>query len=123
MITGTVNARYEITIQIPVIDALGQPHDVPAILDTGYTGDLTMPQAIAVALGLTWVNRAIVVLGNGQAEEVDEYAATIIWDGQPRSIQVQAVEAMPLNGMRLIIGHKLRVRLIAGGDVEITSIP
>lgn len=82
-----------------------------------------MPAAIIGALGLKWVNRAQVVLGNGQIEEFDEYDAIMIWDGKPRSIQVQAVEAMPLLGMRLIIGHELRIRIVPGGDVVVTAIP
>jgi predicted aspartyl protease len=123
MITGTVNSKHEITLKLSVIDALGQPRELPAILDTGYSGDLTLPAAIIGALGLKWVNRSQVVLGNGQIEEVDEYDAVIIWDGRPRSIQVQAVEVMPLFGMRLIIGHELRVRIVPGGDVILAAIP
>lgn len=121
--TGTVNSRHEITVRVPVIDALGQPRDIVAIVDTGYTGDLTLPVAVIGALGMTWVNKAHIVLGDGQIVEINEYAVTIIWDGARRPIQVQAVEVSPLLGMRLLIGHDLRARIASGGDVEITAIP
>ena len=123
MISGAVNPRHEITIRLAVMDSLGRPRDIVAVLYTGNTGDLTLLAAVIGALGLTWVNYAQVVLGNGQVAHVDEYEATIIWDGRPRPIQVQIVEAMPLIGMRLLIGHDLRARVVSGGAVEIEAVP
>lgn len=43
MITGTVNGRLEIVIRLPVRDSAEQEQEVEAILDTGFTGSLTLP--------------------------------------------------------------------------------
>jgi predicted aspartyl protease len=120
---GTVNAGHEITVRVPIMDGQGQPSDLVAVLDTGYSGHLTLPSAVIGALGLAWFARVQLVLGSGQVEEFDQYTATVLWDGQPRAIFVQAVETMPLLGMKLLVGHDLRARVAPGGDVEITPIP
>jgi predicted aspartyl protease len=57
MITGAVNARLEATIRLPVRDAAGQDHEIEAIVDTGFTGSLTLPPVVIAGLGLAWRSR------------------------------------------------------------------
>ena len=52
----------------------------------------------------------------------DIYAATIIWDGTPRPILVEAVEILPLVGMRLLVDYDVRLRVQPGGMVQIVSV-
>ena len=54
MITGTVNSRREAMIQFAVLGENNQQQAIKAIIDTGYTGFLTLPSAIITALRLTW---------------------------------------------------------------------
>jgi hypothetical protein len=54
MIPGTVNARHEILIRVPIRDAAGQEQPVEVVLDTGFTGSLTLPSAWIARLGLLW---------------------------------------------------------------------
>ena len=123
MITGTVNARHEILIRVPVRNAAGQEQEVETILDTGFTGSLTLPSARIASLGLLWRSRGNAVLANGNIEQFDIYAATVAWDGLPRQILVQAIETAPLLGMALLAGYDLRVRVTVGGSVQIEVIP
>jgi predicted aspartyl protease len=123
MITATVNARHEIIVRVPILDAIGQPRDVEFTLDTGFSGALTLPPAIIGALGLPWKGFGYLVLGNGQIEQYDQYTATIVWDGAPRSVLVDAVEVSPLLGMKLLAGNDLKALLAPGGRVEIEAIP
>jgi predicted aspartyl protease len=122
MITGTVNARHEILIRLPVRDTTGTDQDIGTILDTGFNGALTLPPALIASLGLAWRSRTTAVLANGSIEQFDLYAATV-WDGVPRSILVQAIDTAPLLGMALLAGYDLRIRVAAGGSVEIEAIP
>ncbi len=46
MITGKVNSRREATIRLRVLDANGREQEVEAILDTGFTGSLTLPLSV-----------------------------------------------------------------------------
>ncbi|MGH7169560.1 MAG: clan AA aspartic protease [Gemmataceae bacterium] len=123
MITGTVNSRHEILIRLPVRNAAGSEQEVEAILDTGFNGSLTLPPALTVSLGLTWVTRGSAILANGTVEQFDVYAATVLWDGIPQSIMVPAIHTAPLLGMALLTGYDLRVRVAVGGLVQIEAIP
>jgi predicted aspartyl protease len=123
MMTGTVNARLELLIPLPILDDLGLEQEIETVLDSGFTGSLTLPPAAIAGLGLIWRSQGSAVLANGVVEQFDIYAATVIWDGSPRSILVQAIDTPPLMGMVLLAGHDLRVRVRPGGSVEIEAIP
>ena len=122
MITGTVNGQFEIVIQLRVRDSAGQEHEVEAILDTGFTGSLTLPPSLISRLGLLWRSSSSAVLANGNVELFDVYAATVIWDAVPRPILVQAIDNPALLGMALLVDYDLRARVIVGGSVEIGRI-
>jgi clan AA aspartic protease len=123
MIVGIVNARYEFLIRLRVRGATGQEQELEAILDTGFTGSLTLPPAVIATLGLPWVSSEDATLANGAVEQFDIYAATVIWDGVARSILVQAIDATVLLGMELLIGYELRAQVTSGGLVQIEAIP
>jgi clan AA aspartic protease len=123
MIIGMVNAHREATISLIVQDANGQGHDIDAVIDTGFTGFLTLPAALIAALGLTWRGYATAVLGDGSLQQFDVYAAAVIWDGQTRVVEIDAAETDPLVGMGLLYGHEVRIQAIDGGMVTIEALP
>ena len=47
---GAVNARLEAVIALRVRDRAGVAVEVLAVVDTGYTGSLTLPAVVASAL-------------------------------------------------------------------------
>ena len=123
MITSTVNARHEVIIRLPVRNAAGQEQQIETILDTGFTGSLTLPPALIASLGLPWRSRSSAILANGKVQPPDSYAATVVWDGVDRPIVVQAIDTVPLLGMALLVGYDLRVRVTIGGSAQIEAIP
>jgi clan AA aspartic protease len=123
MIPGTVNSRHEILIRVTVRTAAGQEQEIEAVLDTGFTGLLILPPATIAGLGLRRRSRSYAVLANGNVEQFDVYATTVIWDGRPRRILIYSVDTAPLLGMTLLIGHELRAQVVAGGIAEISPIP
>jgi clan AA aspartic protease len=122
MIAGRVNERHEVIVRLSVRDSAGQAREIESILDTGFTGSLTLPPSIIASLGLRWRSRTGAVLANGRTQQFDIYAATVVWDGRDRPILVQAIDNVPLLGMRLLAGHDLRARVAVGGAVEIEPI-
>jgi len=52
MITGSMNAYREATIRFTVLDTQGQAQEIEAIIDTGFTGFLTLPPSVVTTLGL-----------------------------------------------------------------------
>jgi len=123
MVTGTVNARYEMMIKLPVRNSAGQQQEIEAVLDSGFTGSLTLPLSLIASLGLPWRSRSNAILANGHVEQIDIHAGTIVWDGVSRPILIQALDNVPLLGMALLVGYVLRARVTVGGLVQIEAVP
>jgi clan AA aspartic protease len=123
MMTGVVNAALEASLRLSMEDTHGQVHEVEAILDTGFNGFLTLPSAVIRALGLPWRYRQQGQLADGNFRVLDVFAATILWDGQRRTVEVEALDAQPLIGMALMRRYELRVHVKSGGVVTIAGAP
>jgi clan AA aspartic protease len=82
MMFGNVNARREGIIQLVVLGENNQRQNIKAVIDTGYTGFLTLPSAIIAKLGLTWYMQEEGTLGNGSLWMFNVFEASVIWDGQ-----------------------------------------
>jgi predicted aspartyl protease len=123
MITGTVNANYEMVIRLQVLGPTGQSQTVEAVLDSGFTGALTLSPSLIPGLGLAWHMKGSAVLANGVIERFELYRGTVVWDGTPLPILVQAIDAPPLLGVKLLIGYELRAQFEVGGSVEIVALP
>lgn len=119
MIHGAVNQSCEATIPLVIINEKKQTKLIDAVIDTGYTGYLSLPSEIIEALDLPWTGVDRGTLGDGSEVTFEVYAATIIWDGQYRTIPVNEAETDPLVGMGLIYGYDLRIRAVEGGKVTI----
>ena len=96
---------------------------IDAVIDTGFSGFLTLPPNVIAALDLTWKGRDVATLGNGTSCIFDVYIATVIWDGQYRIIDINESETVSLIGMRLLRGYDLRIQTIEGGTVAIEALP
>ena len=110
-----------IRITVAASDA-GRPRVVECVVDTGFTGWLTLPPDIIRQFGLEYVGRRRVNLADGRRRRVRLYRAFIHWGGTalPRLIHQSA--GNPLVGMGLLAGNRLVVEIIAGGDVTVTEI-
>jgi clan AA aspartic protease len=119
MIYGIVNKSCEATIPLVIINETRQTRLIDAVIDTGYTGFLSLPSEIIVALNLSWTGVDRGTLGDGSEVNFEVYATTIIWDGQYRNIPVNQAETDPLVGMSLLYGYDLQIRAVEGGRVTI----
>lgn len=123
MIFGRVNAHREAIISLSVQSVDGYEHAINAVIDTGYTGDLTLPPSQITELRLTWLGYTSAVLGDGSLQQFEVYAATVTWDGQARAVEIDASDTEPLVGMGLLYGHEIRIQAIDGGAVIIEALP
>jgi clan AA aspartic protease len=96
---------------------------VDGVIDTGFSGDLTLPPAVIGSLALTWLGREQGILADGSMDLFEVYSATVVWDGQSRPTEVQAANAQPLVGMNLLHRHSLRMDIVKGSPVEILALP
>lgn len=121
MIQGAVNAALEAVLPVTVRGTDGAAQEVEAVIDTGFSGFLTLPSALATALGLAFDGVGWAVLADGTEASFDMYDATLLWDGRPRSVYVYAAETTPLVGMRLLENHDLHVEVREGGRVTVEA--
>jgi clan AA aspartic protease len=121
MIFGFVHNR-EAIVQLAVIGDEARKQGIRAVIDTGFTGSLTLPPAVIAALDLTWFTQQEAFLGDGSRKTFDVYRGTVIWDGQLRVIEINASDTAPLVGMALLEGFELRVQAYEGGTVAILPI-
>ena len=99
MIQGTVSADGVPTITLSIA---GQ--EWPAIMDTGFNGDLELPEGLRDGLHARYVGRVTSALAGGQIIEEDAYLVEFPFDDQT----VQA-EATFVSGSQILIGtHLLR---------------
>jgi clan AA aspartic protease len=122
MIHGVVNLSCEATISLVVSNINRQTQLISAVIDTGYTGFLSLPREIIATLNLPWTGIDRGTLGDGSEVTFEVYAATLIWDGQYRNIPVNEAETDPLVGMSLLYGYDLCIRAVEGGNVTIKAV-
>jgi clan AA aspartic protease len=121
MILGFVHNR-EAIVQLAVIGDQQKKQGIRAVIDTGFTGSLTLPLAMIEDLELMWFTQQEGFLGDGSRRTFDVYRGTVIWDGQLRVIEINASDTAPLVGMALLEGFELRVQAYEGGSVAILPI-
>lgn len=123
MITGVVTPFHQATIRLSVRGPTGQHQAIEAVIDTGFDGTLSLPLAIITALGLPWRRRGRALLADGTTSVFDIYEATVVWDGRPRRVAIDAADIDPLVGMRLLNGYELQIQAVVGGQVRIIALP
>lgn len=119
---GVVNQSCEATIPLVISNENRQTRLINAVIDTGYTGFLSLPHEIIVDLNLMWTGIDRGTLGDGSEVTFEVYAATVIWDGQYRNIPINEAETDPLIGMSLLYGYDLQIRAVEGGNITIKAI-
>ena len=122
MMQGVVDQSCEATIRLVVGNADSQRQTINAVIDTGFTGFLTLPPSVLTSLNLQAYRREAGTLGDGSTCIFDVYRGLVIWDGEFRRIDVNAAETAPLVGMSLLYGYRVQFDTIEGGTVTIHSL-
>ena len=121
MIQGVVNAAYEAIITIPLQGSEGRTREIEAVVDTGYSGFLTLPPGLVDELGLPFAYMGQAFLANDAEVDFDVHYVTVLWDGQRRDIEADATGSTPLVGMLLLDKHDLNIEVESGGRVVIQA--
>ena len=121
MIAGVFSDR-EARVPLVVVGPSGQEQGVAAIVDTGFSGYLTLPVSVIEALELPWLGRGRALVGDGSRQAFDLYAATVVWDDEPLPVQVASTETEPLLGIGMMYGHELRIQVVEDGAVSIEAL-
>ena len=122
MIKGRVNANQQATVSIDIIDSRGCPRPLEMVLDTGFTGYLTLPGDSIQQLGLPSVGQRTFELANGEFFEFDTYLATVSWHGRLIYALALRSDSIPLLGMTLLWGSRVTIDAINDGAVAIKEM-
>ena len=122
MIVGIVEGR-EPLIRLTIRGLRGRQQEIKAVVDSGYTGWLTLPPAVIAALNLRWRTFGRGILADGSVSSFDVYQAKVVWDGGVRQVFVDEFDATPLVGMALLRGYEYKMQVRARGKVTIKRLP
>ena len=122
MIAGVVNASDEAVLSLEVRSDSGESETVTAVVDTGFTGFLTLPRVVVDSLSLSLLGSAPATLADGSTTTLEVYEDLAVWHGRPRPVECLAAEGAPLVGMALLRGSMLRIQVVEGGAVEIEEL-
>lgn len=129
MINGTVIAvgrdgpitfwepRIVVSVAGPAMNFMA----VEAVVGTGFTGALALPDETIKELGLTHHGERIVTLAYGQ-RHLPVYGAAVFWLGQPRAAVVYETDDKPLVGNALFTNCHLAIDFEEGGAVTIRPL-
>ncbi len=121
MIVGIVQGR-EALIRLPIRGFRGRYQEIEAVVDSGYTGWLTLPPTVIAALKLRWQTFGRGILADGSVSAFDVYQAKVVWDGRVRTVLVDEFAATPLIGMSLLRGYEYKMQVRARGKVTIKRL-
>jgi clan AA aspartic protease len=129
MIIGRVNENLEAVISLSVVKTNNDIREIEAVVDTGYSGYFSLSFELISELNLSRIGQAQLTLADGTIINSNVYEATILWEGQPRIIQVDAFESSILVGMSLLKNCDFNMRVAVNSPVSIipfydsTNIP
>lgn len=119
---GTVTADREAMIDLEVSGSDHQAQRIEAIIDTGFNGFLTLPGSLVSGLKLPLVGNRRATLGDGSVVVLDVYLATVLWHDQDREVLVLQAGGGPLIGMSLLLGNRVTLDVVGGGNVVIGEL-
>lgn len=117
-----MNVNCEATVRLILHGVTEEQQEVVAVIDTGFTGHLTLPPAVIERLHLARRGHGRAMLANGGFHVFDVYASTVLWNGQYRKVEVFEADPEPLVGMGLLKGHYLEIDVVENGAVRIESL-
>ncbi len=99
------------------LPGLQGPLEVEFIVDTGFEGGLTLPEALIGRLEVTVQERRSVKLAGGFRQRCYSYEIVLELEGETRIVEVLTLEGEPLLGNDLWHDQVLQAENADGGDV------
>ena len=119
MIIGTVTDELDPVVTIQVRDSSGAFHDVEVVVDTGFTGAVSLTPALVQRLNLTWFSREEGILADGSRIAFDSYLANVLCDSCEQLTQICVMDGTPVIGMRGLNGFSIEIDVRPHGQVRI----
>lgn len=121
MMQGYVQNRHAllpVTFRLP-----GRPDLViEFVVDTGFTGELTLSLQAVAALQLFYATEQPSRLADDSKILIPVYFATIVWKGIEQQVSVLATGRRPLLGTSLLDGSELVSQFVENGLVIVDDL-
>ena len=95
---------------------------VEFIVDTGFDGDLCVPETVARQLDAVSAGRANFLLADGSWTDCPRLELPLDWNEDQRIIEVLVLEGNPLFGTHLLEGNQFQAEATEGGEVLIEPL-
>lgn len=122
MMRGRVDFDLEAIIEITVIDSNGVEQDFCAKIDTGFTGDLSVPELWAQHLKFDLIGHGIGKMADDSLKEHPVYAALVRWHGGEWYRKVRVLGSEVLIGTGLLNESKLEIEYVPNGEVKVSRM-
>lgn len=122
MIIGKVTTNLEAVIELE-IGNLNQWEKIESVIDTGFSGYLTLPSDLIDRFKLPQIDTQEVILGDGTMVVLEKYLVKVLWYGEERSISALRADGGTLAGMSLFYGSHMILDVVEDGSVRIDALP
>lgn len=119
MISGEFTEDDQIIVRVSLLGTDGEQAEIDAILDTGFSDALMVPDAVIKRLGLVELDTVQAIMADGRGAYLSVYEAVVEWDGEERTIPVFAGGGKALLGMALLRGCLGTFEFFPGGLITI----
>ena len=118
---GVMNAMREPVVPLGLSSGTSVRF-VDAVIDTAFTGWLTLPPDIVADMDLRSAGVHYGTLADGRRVALDSYYVMVMLDGDARRVIAQAAPPPALAGMELFDGFLICVENTVGGAVTVQPI-
>jgi len=106
MMTGTIR---KMQLMLPVVFVLADGSQVTheLVVDTGFTGGLSLSAEMVEELGIPFFRRLEAELADGKTHKYSAHLAAIVWHRKALEVVTYAIGERPLLGTALLEGNDL----------------
>ena len=120
-IDAATGALYPV-VQVELRGRDGRSVFVDAVLDTGFTGTISIPIGVIRELGIVRRRRETFVLADGSTSESSVYDGSVRFAGSWFETDIFSTHYIPTVGMRLLYGANISFDAVPDGDIEYRSL-
>lgn len=122
MLIGRVN-RLQARLAVEILTSDGWYLSVEVVLDTGFSGELTLPSSVIRQMDLISLGNRYAHLATGEEVKLPAWRGIILWDGRPSSVEIIEADGESLLGMGLLVGSRVAIDVREGGVVTVDALP
>ena len=114
----------EARVSIAVAGPSREFREMEFVVDTGFSGELTLPESLIRELRLTLYRNRRVRIADNHLIDIPSYHGLVQWHGRVLPVLVyQSENPRPLLGAAMLENCRLTVDMREGGPVTITPLP